>query len=59
MTTVSAYDAKGGFSRNASKTDNFKVTGTDLCPTGDGDLGPQDVPHRLAPARREPAFKRS
>ena len=36
MTSVSAYQAKGGFSRNASKTDNFKVTGTDLCP-GDGD----------------------
>ena len=31
MTPVWAYEAKGGFSRNESKTDNFKVTGTALC----------------------------
>jgi hypothetical protein len=31
MTSVWAYEAKGGLSRNESKTDNFKVTGTAGC----------------------------
>jgi hypothetical protein len=37
MTSTTAYWAKGGFSRNESETDNFKVTGADLCPAGGGD----------------------
>jgi hypothetical protein len=34
MTPVLAYDARGGFSRSDSKTDNFKVSGTELCGGG-------------------------
>jgi hypothetical protein len=36
MMSGDAYRAKGAFSRSDSKTDNFKVTGTDVC-SGGGD----------------------